>query len=99
MVLALRLCDSDLREPLDHPTTDIAWEEEAHRVAVVWVQQLPVHHERQHHGAGWIHAGLAGVRGAISGVTLRNLAFRALKIDPVGALLLGLDANVLEEDC
>mmetsp|Transcript_80791 Transcript_80791/g.254928 ORF Transcript_80791/g.254928 Transcript_80791/m.254928 type:complete len:532 (-) Transcript_80791:377-1972(-) len=97
VALALLLRDADLREPLDHPAADVAGDEQAHRIAVVGVQQLPVHHEGQHDGAGRVHHGPARVGGAIGGVALRHLTRRALEVDPVGALLLALDADVLHQ--
>mmetsp|Transcript_109629 Transcript_109629/g.305559 ORF Transcript_109629/g.305559 Transcript_109629/m.305559 type:complete len:330 (-) Transcript_109629:476-1465(-) len=97
MVRAFLCCHCDRGEPLDHSPTNVPWHKEADGIAMVRVQQLAVHHEGQHTWARRVHACLAGVRRAVSRVTLRNLALGAREVQPVCALLLRLHADVLHE--
>lgn len=61
MVTTLLFCHGDLREPFDHSTANVPRHEEPNWVTMVWVKQLPIHHEREHARTRRVQTCLSGV--------------------------------------
>ena len=46
-VISFLLGDNDLGQPLDHTATDVPWNEQAHGIPMVWMQEFAILHEHE----------------------------------------------------
>mmetsp|Transcript_109346 Transcript_109346/g.275076 ORF Transcript_109346/g.275076 Transcript_109346/m.275076 type:complete len:469 (-) Transcript_109346:190-1596(-) len=97
VVVPLVLGHCNGADPFDHATANVAWHQQPHRVAVVGVEQLAIHHESKHARACGVHAHLPCMAGPISPISRGHLAFRGGKVDPCCTRLHRANTDMLQD--